>query len=656
MKQNPVDIQTEHQLALRSLTKQILQILKDYITSGGESLGKLRPIFHPCDFKPNIYKISEVFELSEFEFSLVVFAAAREIEINLPPLCAKAHQNDNLPYPTLHLALSIFSSSDWAVYSPSSKIFAWQLLRSTQINGVNRAFLPFEIDPRIMSYLLGLNTIDSRLKSYIKLLTPLMIKPLQSLVEQGEFISDSVKETKQSNSKIQLCGKDEMISTEISYHIGQFFSTDVYTIPLFLLPADKEEVRRFIFLWQRENQLRKLFLLIDCYQSFGEISVEQKNLAAILNRLHSPLIILTRERGAFSGFFTFDIFPLTTSQQKNAWFNRLNTKYPYVESSIDEIIGNFKLNPLEIDIVVSKALKICGDNKKELGQIIWDTCKIESRPQLDELATRIEAKTNWDNLILPEKEKESLREMVERIRYKTYVYNQPNFSSRTERGRGVNALFWGNPGTGKTTGAEAIALELNLDLYRVDLSNITSKYIGETEKNLARLFDAADKSGVILLFDEGESLFSKRSEVKDSRDKYANQEVSYLLQRLEAYSGIVIITTNMYYYAIDSAFFRRIQFIVEFPFPGESERQKIWESVLPPETEILSEENYKRLSQLHATGGEIKNIAQRAAFLAAKNRSAITMKHLLEATLRERDKTRNSPIASELYRWIEKED
>jgi SpoVK/Ycf46/Vps4 family AAA+-type ATPase len=216
------------------------------------------------------------------------------------------------------------------------------------------------------------------------------------------------------------------------------------------------------------------------------------------------------------------------------------------------------------------------------------------------------------------------------------------------RGLGVSALFAGDSGTGKTMAAEVIAAELRLNLYRIDLSAVVSKYIGETEKNLRRLFDSAENGGAILFFDEADALFGKRSEVKDSHDRYANIEINYLLQRMEAYRGLAILATNMKS-ALDPAFMRRLRFIVTFPFPGPAQRKSIWQSVFPDDLprETL---DYDRLSRLHATGGNIHSIALNAAFLAAKAGSPVTMPLVLEAARAEFRKLER-PVNEADFRW-----
>jgi SpoVK/Ycf46/Vps4 family AAA+-type ATPase len=232
------------------------------------------------------------------------------------------------------------------------------------------------------------------------------------------------------------------------------------------------------------------------------------------------------------------------------------------------------------------------------------------------------------------------------------VYEEWGFSESGSRGLGISGLFVGGSGTGKTLAAEILGASLELDVYRIDLSSVVSKWIGETEKNLRRIFDAADEGGAILLFDEADALFGKRSEVKDSHDRHANIEVSYLLQRLEAYRGLAILTTNLKN-NIDDAFMRRIRFIVEFPFPEASERLEIWKNIFPEKisTDTL---NYKRLAQLNVSGGNIRNIAINAAFLAAGEgcEQIVGMEHLLKAARTEYAKIGRTLTATELKGWV----
>ena len=213
-----------------------------------------------------------------------------------------------------------------------------------------------------------------------------------------------------------------------------------------------------------------------------------------------------------------------------------------------------------------RAAVAAGDQPDE---VLWRACRDASRSRLDDLAQRLEPAAGWNDLVLPEAQKIILRQIAAHAKHRLTVYQHWGFAAKGARGLGISALFAGESGTGKTMAAEVLADELHLDLYRIDLASVVSKYIGDTEKNLRRLFDAAEDSGAILLFDEADALFGKRSEVRDSHDRYANIEVSYLLQRMEAYRGLAILTTNMKS-ALDVAFQRRLTFVVQFPVSGSA--------------------------------------------------------------------------------------
>lgn len=275
----------------------------------------------------------------------------------------------------------------------------------------------------------------------------------------------------------------------------------------------------------------------------------------------------------------------------------------------------------------------------KLAPSLWATSRSRAARSLDGLAQRIEPQASWDDLVLPEAQMHQLRQLAAFQRHRSTVLDDWGFRARSARGLGLAALFSGASGTGKTMAAEIVARELGpqgeaADLYRVDLSAVVSKYIGETEKNMARIFDAAEDSGVVLLFDEGEALFGKRtSDVRDSHDRHANTETAYLLQRLEAYSGCAIVTTNLKA-TVDEAFLRRFRFAIDFPFPDAALRERIWRGVFPPDTPTAALD-YEALSRLALAGGHIRSIALCAAFLAAEEGEAVAMRHIGKAARQE---------------------
>jgi SpoVK/Ycf46/Vps4 family AAA+-type ATPase len=261
----------------------------------------------------------------------------------------------------------------------------------------------------------------------------------------------------------------------------------------------------------------------------------------------------------------------------------------------------------------------------------------------------MESNATWDDLVLPASQKRVLGQIAAHVRQRAKVYDVWGFGGKGSRGLGISALFAGPSGTGKTMAAEVLANELSLDLYRIDLSQIISKYIGETEKNLQQVFEAAEEGAAVLLFDEADALFGKRSEVKDSHDRYANIEVSYLLQRMESYRGLAILTTNRKS-ALDQAFLRRLRFVVEFPFPEAVQRAEIWKRVFPQSTPT-NELKIDRLMRLHVSGGNIFNIAMGAAFLAADAGEPVNMSHLLHSARNEFAKMEKPLPDTEVAGW-----
>ena len=269
------------------------------------------------------------------------------------------------------------------------------------------------------------------------------------------------------------------------------------------------------------------------------------------------------------------------------------------------------------------------------------------------MAQRIESQATWNDLVLPETETAVLHEIAANVHHRSTVYGSWGFGV-VERGQGITALFSGASGTGKTLAAEVLANALSLDLYRIDLSCVVSKYIGETEKNLRRVFDAAEHGGAILFFDEADALFGKRSEVKDSHDRYANIEISYLLQRMEAYRGLAILATNMKS-ALDSAFLRRLRFIVNFPFPDGEQRARIWRQIFPPSTPVETLD-IGALARLSLAGGNIRNIALNAAFRAAETGNPVRMEYILRAVRGEYAKIDKPLTKAEMAGWAVWED
>ena len=309
------------------------------------------------------------------------------------------------------------------------------------------------------------------------------------------------------------------------------------------------------------------------------------------------------------------------------------------DADLPGLAGAFRLGSGQIHDAAATAARLAhwrgGPDEPVQRLDLEEACRRHSDHSLAELAQHVRARRSWDDLVLPEEPLEQLRDLCARVRHRTRVHEGWGFRDKVGQGDGLTALFAGPPGTGKTMAAQVVARELGHELYTVDLSTVVSKYIGETEKNLSRVFDAAERSNALLFFDEADALFGKRSEVRDARDRFANIEVSYLLQRMEQHEGITILATNMRN-NIDAAFLRRLAFVISFPFPNEQTRLRIWEGIWPDAVPMAPDIDLAELARGYEfSGGSIKNVALAAAFLAADEDAPVSMDHLARATRRE---------------------
>ncbi len=333
-------------------------------------------------------------------------------------------------------------------------------------------------------------------------------------------------------------------------------------------------------------------------------------------------------------------FPVPTYPQRRIlWGHFASQAQPQISLDVTEPAGQFILTASQIRDAVATARDVAARRGGPLRDAdLFAAARAHSNPRLSSLAREIVPRYNWEDIILPDDHLVLLREIVATVRGRPKVLEEWGVGKKLAASDGVTMLFAGPPGTGKTMAAEVIAAELSLDLYKIDLSTIVSKYIGETEKNLERIFGEAQSSSSILFFDEADALFGKRSEVKDSHDRYANIEISYLLQRMEAYDGVTILATNLRA-NLDEAFTRRLQFAVDFPFPEEEYRLRIWQTLFPPGVPRAPHLDLAMLARrFKLAGGNIRNIIVNAAFLAAAENDSVTMEHLLHSTRRELQK------------------
>jgi hypothetical protein len=600
--------------------------------------------------------LCQTFGLSPFERDILLLCAGVELEATFAPLCAAAQGDPQRNYPTFSLALAALPEAHWSALSPEAALRRWGLIQVEPGRALTRS--PLRIDECILHTLAGIRHLDERLEGLVRPLTAAegLAPSQQALAEEiAAAWAHAAKEAQLP--VVQLCGPRLESRRAIAAHVGALLGLDLYLMPAAALPVQPGELARLRRVWDREAILGERALLLECDDLDRQDAARESALAHWLESGFGPTILSSRERRAPRGraLLSYDIPNPSTGEQRGLWQAALGDEATRLDGHLDRLVAQFDLEAPAMRSAWARAQGRLAAGSAEtptveaLGQALWEVCRVQARPQLDDLAQRIEPVAAWEDLVLPEAQRQTLREIAIHVRQRTQVYEQWDFASKGRRGLGISALFAGASGTGKTMAAEVLAGELRLDLYRIDLSGVVSKYIGETEKNLRRVFDAAETSGAILLFDEADALFGKRSEVKDSHDRYANIEVSYLLQRMEAYRGLAILTTNRKD-ALDEAFLRRIRFVVQFPFPDAAQRAEIWRGIFPAATPTAGLD-VELLARLNVPGGNIRNIALHAAFLAAEAGQPVGMAHLLAAARREYDKLERALTESETQGW-----
>jgi hypothetical protein len=585
-------------------------------------------------FPPMLELLSQQLGLSPFEQNILLLCVAMELDTRIPVLCARAQAEAQRPHPTFALALALFDDPSWDALSPERPLRYWRLIEITQPAATPLTLSALRADERIVNYLKGLNEVDDRLTAW---LTPVdrmdgdtLLAPSQQAVV--ETIVERLEHARSCLPVVALLGADRVSKQGVAQSVTDRFGRQLCRLDVEGLPAQLPELETLARLWQRENQLLPLALYLDAQGTESHVLETNASFKRFLSHKLGFVFLDLREAPARLNFpvFMADVNKPDASEQRATWTTVLSLwQMAEAGPAADLLAGQFSLNLADIHQIVEVACNGKGPQVEGL----WDACRAVTRPQLDRLAQRLEPRATWGDLVLPDESLRLLRQIAGQVQQRHKVYEAWGFARKMSRGLGLTALFTGESGTGKTMAAEVIANDLRLNLYRIDLSAVVSKYIGETEKNLRQLFDAAEDGGAILFFDEADALFGKRSEVKDSHDRYANIEINYLLQRMEAYRGLAILATNMKS-ALDTAFMRRLRFIVNFPFPGQAERKAIWQKVFPPEVPIGGLD-FDRLARLNLTGGNIHGIALNAAFLAAQANEPVTMPLVLAAARTE---------------------
>ena len=582
--------------------------------------------------------------LSPFERDLLLMCAGVELDGGFGAVCAAAHGDPQRTRPSFGLALAAHPNPQWNALAPSAPLRGWHLIEPANAGALTTT--PLAIDERVLHFSTGVAYLDERLRGITE---PVWYDEelLPSQRRHAERVVSAWSRAGQTAwfPLVQLCG-DRASARRLAAAASALAGLKLHVMDAARVPTNAAECDAFIRLWEREAVMCSSALLVECNGAGPLERAQDASLSLILERARGAVFVAgTARHDTERASLVVNVGRPTTEEQRELWTSALGDAS--ASADVESLVSAFDLDAAAIRAACADAL---APDVPCLGNLLWDACRDQARPRLDRLAQRLEPGAGWDDLVLPEPQRKLLAEILLHVRRRSVVYDTWGLGGAGRRGNGISVLFEGRSGTGKTMAAEVLAGAARLDLYRIDLSQVVSKYIGETEKNLSRIFDAAEAGGAVLLFDEADALFGKRSEVRDSHDRYANIEVSYLLQRMEAYRGLAILTTNMKS-ALDSAFLRRIRFVVHFPSPGPAQRAEIWRNVFTARTPVESLD-VEKLARLNVAGGEIRNIALHAAFLAADRGEPIRMAHLLDAARNEFLKLDRPLSDADVAGWI----
>lgn len=593
--------------------------------------------------------LTACFGLTPFERDLVLLTAAHELEPTTAARCAAACGDPERAYPTFSLALAALDEPHWSALTPVSPLRRWRIAELDDESRLTTSRL--RLDERILHFLLDSPYLDARLHGQLRRTpVPDALPPSYDLAANRLAAGWTTGTSPDAPLLVQVTGGDLRSRADIAAAAAARSGLGLYAMGAEDVPTDPVERDRLARLWQREAILLPAALLVEV----GELDRDQRAATeSFLAGAAVPVVVSSEDplRSERPHGARVTVPRLDEEEQLGLWAAAFEDVADLDHGELRSLVAQFQLPP---HVVRSAAAAVRRDlpheDELDAAALAWRAGLDEARIGMDELGRRIEPQAGWHDLVLHDRQTSVLREIVAHVRQRPTVHQEWGFAGTLRRGLGVTALFAGGSGTGKTLAAEVMARELGLDLFIVDLSQVVSKYIGETEKNLRRVFDAAERGGALLLFDEADALFGKRSEVKDSHDRYANLEVSYLLMRMEAYRGLAVLTTNMKK-ALDNAFLRRIRFVVDFPFPAEHERAEIWRRVLPPQAPV-KDIDPELLAQLTVAGGSIRNIALSGAFLAAEEGDRLQMRHMLAAARTEYLKLERSLTSAEVRGWV----
>ncbi len=610
--------------------------------------------------------LRQVFGLTPFEVDLLLLALAPELDLRYQKLYAYLQDNVDRKRPSIDLALQLFCLTleervkAREIFSATLPLLATPLLSLHDEATERPAPLlsrSMKLEDRIAAFLLGSDRIDPRLTD------PLPIAHwVVPQIQLSDLVLPAALKTKLSQLRELAVGNRPWFcllhgpagtgKKACAEAICQARGCSLLVMDLPLLLKSEWPVQTLLRLAWREARLYGGLIYLDGWQVLA--SDEPKAIAArrmVEQALEQfPGVVFGGSRQPWQPerehgycFISLEV-PMPDEKARQCLWEIQLQSHPAQMSDLDlpYLASAFRFSGGQIRRALTHATNRAQLRQGEAYQLTHEDilagCQMESSQHLISFAQKILPRRRWGDLVLPKDTLTQLHEFCQQLRYRMQVYGDWGFGQKLSLGKGLIALFTGVSGTGKTLSAEVLATELGLDLYRVDLASVVSKYIGETEKNLSRVFEDAQSSNAILFFDEADALFGKRSDIKDAHDRYANIEVNYLLQRVEGYEGAIILASNLSK-NIDDAFLRRLHFNIEFPFPNEDLRLTIWQQIFPSQAPVTSEVDFEFLAhKFKITGGNIKNVALAAAFRAAGDDSEIRMEHIILALKREYQK------------------
>ena len=612
---------------------------------------------------PALEIISRLFELGRLEQDILVMCLALEIDSGFERIYAYLQDDIARTYPTAALAQDVFASQAAATdaatelrltLSAQSPLRRCRLLDTEPSLGPHWRHEPLRLNRRVGDYLLGINRPDEEAATIAR---P-SAGPIHLDNDADELVQQLSRrlcewDNRRSLPVVQVVTQGGTSPRSLARALCSDLGLNLYTIDQSQLGMPANERQDVYRLLQRESLLLPCGYFIDASHLERNDAGATALLRELLQDVRALLIVVTAEPISLDRSQIVVRVPGTSShERRQVWRNELKGTEAD-EGFLSRAVEQFNFDPQQVHSVVTAARETAllrnRESSSPTSADLWRAARDQAGRSMQGLAAKIEPRRSLEDLILPAEQTQQLREIVSQVEHRTRVYEEWGFGAKLSRGKGISALFSGPSGTGKTMAAEVLAGLLDLDLYRIDLAGVVSKYIGETEKNLRRVFDVAEESGAILFFDEADALFGKRSEVRDSHDRFANIEINYLLQRMEDYRGLAILATNRKS-LLDPAFLRRLRFLVEFPVPSPADRVRIWKAVFPPQAKVDALD-YQFLGRLEIAGGNIINIALNAAFRASREGCGVGMQHVLAAARQEYDKIEKMVLESEFGRY-----